>query len=233
MKKTNKEAMINFHLFIKFGEKKYIKKLFEEGELFLNTVDYYTKQENKEIGDSWEDVVWTEPITDFKSRVNNTVITAPSGSLQIHEQNLSQNLYCLWSLDDNRAIDNMNKEDNSLIIDTNNYNDFVNDGQDCYVVITNLEEFIIRIKKELDKRHLKCNMGPVKYFDERTYKGKVDPFMKRNKYEKQNEFRIIVDNKDNSPLKINIGNMFDIAQYFEENLEFKMGFAVNSEELQE
>ena len=230
MKKTNKEAMINFHLFIKFGEKKYIKKLFEEGELFLNTVDYYTKQENKEIGDSWEDVVWTEPITDFKSRVNNTVITAPSGSLQIHEQNLSQNLYCLWSLDDNRAIDNMNKEDNSLIIDTSNYNGFVNDGQVCYVVITNLEAFIDRVKNELNKRNLKSKFGSVEYFREDKHVGVVHRFMKRNKYKKQNEFRIIVDNKDNSPLKINIGSMKDIAHYFEGNLEFKMTFEVNSEE---
>ena len=228
MTKINKKTMTNYHLFIKFGEKKYIKKLFEEGELYFNTVDYYTKQENKEIGDSWEDVVLTCPITNFKLRDNNTLLTAPSGSLQIHKQNLSQNLYCLWSLNDDYAIENMNKEDNSLIINTRNYNGFVNDGHVYYIVIGNLEEFMYRVEKELNRKHLKYNMGSVKYFDERTYRGKIGPFMKRNKYEKQNEFRILVDNKDNSPLKINIGNMSDIAQYFEENYEFKMKFAVTS-----
>ncbi len=230
MNTTNKKAKINYHLFIKFGEKEYMKKLFEEGELFLNTVDYYTKQKNKEIGDSWEDVVWTCPITDFEARVNNTVITAPSGSLQIHEPNLSQNLYCLWSLDDDIVLDTMNKDDNSVIIDTRDYNDFVNNSEVCYVVITNLEAFIDRVKNELNKRNLKSKFGSVEYFREDKHVGVVHRFMKRNKYKKQNEFQIIVDNKDNSPLKINIGSMKDIAHYFEGNLEFKMTFEVNSEE---
>jgi hypothetical protein len=171
MNTTNKKAKINYHLFIKFGEKEYMKKLFEEGELFLNTVDYYTKQKNKEIGDSWEDVVWTCPITDFEARVNNTVITAPSGSLQIHEPNLSQNLYCLWSLDDDIVLDTMNKDDNSVIIDTRDYNDFVNNSEVCYVVITNLEAFIDRVKNELNKRNLKSKFGSVEYFREDKHVG--------------------------------------------------------------
>ena len=35
MNKTNKKAKINYHLFIKFGEKEYMKKLFEEGNFSL------------------------------------------------------------------------------------------------------------------------------------------------------------------------------------------------------
>lgn len=71
----------HFFLLIKFGEKKWIKKLFDEGELFLNTVDHFTKVENNEIGDTWEDVVQVDQIKNFKLEIGgHTVLTASSGN---------------------------------------------------------------------------------------------------------------------------------------------------------
>ena len=218
----------HFFLFIKFGEKKWIKKLFDEGELFLNTVDHFTKVENNEIGDTWEDVVQVDQIKNFKLEIGgHTVLTAPSGNCQIHNPNIRQNLYCLWSMTEKYVLENMNKNDNSVIINTSNYNGFVDKGVACSVVITNLDEFIKRVERELKRNNLKYQMNRVSYYDENTYKGIVTPFMKRKEFEKQMEFRIVVDYPQNEPLIIHIGNMSDIASYFEDEMEFRQTFEIN------
>lgn len=228
--KFMEKNITHYSLFIKFGEKKWMKKLFEEGELFLNTVDYYTKVENKEIGDSWEDVVQVDQIKNFKLQINDqTLLTAPSGNVQIHIPDLRQNLYCLWSMSDEYVLENINKEDNSVIINTSNYNGFVDKGVACSVVITNLDEFIKKVERELKRNNLKYQMGRVSYYDENTYKGLVTPFMKRKKYELQNEFRILVDYPQNEPLIIQIGKMSDIASFFEDEMEFRQTFEINEE----
>lgn len=220
----------HFSLFIKFGEKKWMKKLFEEGELFLNTVNHYATVENNEIGDTWEDVEQVYQIKNFKLEIgDHTVLTAPSGNCQIHNPNIRQNLYCLWSMSDEYVLKNINKEDNSVIINTSNYNGFVDKGVVCSVVITNLDEFIKRVERELKRNNLKYQMGRVSYYDENTYKGLVTPFMKRKKYEEQNEFRIVVDYPQNKPLIIQIGKMSDIASFFEDEMEFRQTFEINEE----
>ena len=53
----------------------------------------------------------------------------------------------------------------------------------------------------------------VEYFSEQEYNNKINitPFMKRDKYKAQNEFRIFADFKSNEPQIVNIGDIRDIA----------------------
>jgi len=220
----------HFSLFIKFGEEIHIKKLYEEGELYLNTIEYFTKKEgNKEIGDDWEDVRYNGQVKNFKLEdKDRTILTAPSANFQKHVPELG-NLYCLWCLDDEYVLNHLNKNDNTLTFSTSEHKGFVNNGKLCYVVIKNLKEFIKRVENELNRMNLKFKMGPVTYFDEKTYSGPVNHFMKRKQYEKQQEFRILVHNTENAALIIHIGSILDIANYFDKEMEFKQTFEIKEE----
>lgn len=59
----------------------------------------------------------------------------------------------------------------------------------------------------------KLYYDPVEYFSDNEFNKKIEitPFMKRDRYKSQNEFRLFVDFNSNEPQIIKIGNISDIA----------------------
>ena len=107
-------------------------------------------------------------------------------------------------------------------------------GEHC-VVLTNATEFIERVIAAFRRDGLKCiQLGPVEYFDDATYSGRLDTpglgFMKRKAFEWQSEYRILVDigRSEPSPHVLEVGDLSDIVvrlttSEFNDQLEVVLG----------
>ena len=110
-------------------------------------------------------------------------------------------LYALWK----------KTEDEQIVIDEKNK--FF--GQYC-VCITDIQEFLIRIKKITDEKDIVCHHMQVEYINksqEHTIVEEKIPFTKFDNFAYQREFRIAIDTKKNvdEVYILEIGNLRDIA----------------------
>lgn len=81
-----------------------------------------------------------------------------------------------------------------------------------FLFIKNFDEFIRRIDVAIEKStKTTWYYGYVNYFNEDTYSGKLNLFKKRSRYAFQKEFRLYFETKNKTYIKINLGNLEDIA----------------------
>ncbi|WP_300813709.1 hypothetical protein [uncultured Bacteroides sp.] len=102
---------------------------------------------------------------------------------------------------------------------------------DTIVVILQYDTFIERCRHAFSNLGVDFYFDSVKYYSEQEYNNKINitPFMKRDKYKAQNEFRIFADFNSNEPQTVRIGDIRDIAI-----LIHKSGFnSINLKELPE
>lgn len=85
---------------------------------------------------------------------------------------------------------------------------------DHFVIIKDVKEFNLRLKKAFDKLEIDNEWDIVRYYDDKTHEGKLNLFNKSNLYDYQNEVRIVAYPDFHGVLKINIGNISDIAEMY-------------------
>jgi hypothetical protein len=82
------------------------------------------------------------------------------------------------------------------------------------VVITDLKEFIKRIRNASIKEGNELYQAPVEYIDKKVHHGKMGPFRKFSEYGYQSEFRFVLVTSNAEPeqaIKLPIGDIRDIA----------------------
>lgn len=204
--KTRKDAKV--FLLIKMGEEKYMRDLLCKGEIYMNSVEYYRTHENPEIGDCFEGV---KEIKD--------------GRITKRRENIDkEKLYCMWHINNATSCHNAKIEflpDGNTVIQTLDFREYKDFG-DKMVVVTNVKEFNKRLNNALCKLNLTQNNEIVTYYDEKTSRKNISAFMKPLKYNHQNEIRYIVNTLDTEPLKIEIGNIKDIACIYPVAVEIKI-----------
>jgi hypothetical protein len=88
-------------------------------------------------------------------------------------------------------------------------------GKYCVKIFNSLT-FLERIFEELTKidKDIEIYIGAVEYLNRTNYDGDWNPYMKANKYDWENEFRIFIKSNKfvNKTIKISIGNISDIAR---------------------
>lgn len=85
------------------------------------------------------------------------------------------------------------------------------DFGDTFVMITNVLEFIGRVKKAASDQNIRIIYGPVEYLDVKQYLGKWAVFKKPSQYSYQNEFRFFIARNLSGPFCLNIGSIKDIS----------------------
>jgi hypothetical protein len=202
------ETMPKSHIikmFLKFGSEENITDLFDNGTIYLNTLQYFRTIEDAELrGDNYEGIsqIKNYPPGDFEI----SAINFKGKYINIHLKNAVKqvfgniySLYCISSF----AIPNPLE----FSIDKR-VNGF---GSHCLMVKDNVE-FLNRIEKALQKMDVIYCHGFVSYYDRYTINGEVTAFQKPNEFAYQNEFRIYVDSNADEPLALKIGNLKNIAQ---------------------
>ncbi len=198
-----------FYLF-KRGQKEHIQALYEEGSIYINTIDYIrTCDNNPERSDPNDGIEkrWfmgdgKVSMCDIDKDINKDGITFGAINMEINRDSKEKgNIYCLTGV----YSENLLGERNNIVFDTKSFGESV-------IFIYNPKEFINRLFCALDKKgYIKHINEKVIYYDN-TYSGKIGFFKKHEKFKTQNAYRIFIPNKDNTPIKLKIGSLKDIAK---------------------
>jgi hypothetical protein len=200
---------------VKFGEKDNMLSLMNDGDIYLNTINYFTTIEDDFRGDTFEGassilkgnriekMIYTNPLGqkiefDYGKNENlgieiNYLIDRPNW------QNKPSHMYCLYMLlikdyGDSDVIDERNMK-------LGNYALVVNDPK----------EFIDRISQKLNDCKLSWKADIVEYIDIDQIHGEYGFFKKPKSYEYQNEYRFLISSDNEKPIKLSIGSIKDFS----------------------
>jgi hypothetical protein len=193
--------------FIKFGERKYMEKLFHEGEIYCNTINHFTDVEYENSrSDKYEGADSITQGYDLKIKYQDELIaTAKTCQLYKFDPNLVGNIYCFYGIQ-NKDIE-ISNEFRKIDLNFSGI-----DWGDSAVFIFDTAKFLQRIEKAFNKSGFKYEKSPIIYYDHENFRGKLSPFHKRKEqFENHKELRYWIPNDLNKVQKVNIGNMSDIA----------------------
>ncbi len=197
---------VKCHFLVKIGKKEYMEKLIENGEVYMNTTRYFREHKNPEIGDEFEGALYIK-----------------DGKVSEYRENLdNEKLFCMWHINDTTPVSeeliysyHVGETDQVRVaFDLRKLSGFT-DNEDSYmVVIYNVKEFNKRFSKACEELNVKfVGSRIVSYFDELKVKPDrmITPYMKREKYKKQQEVRYLILKDNNGPLTLSLGSLKDIA----------------------
>ena len=207
-------------LLIKLGSEEHMKKFYEEGELYLQTFNYFRNLEQKEDGRADPDEYLGEyyageglKCMKFTISITNNE-TKETKTFELNEETVTSiamgnpnpvytHIYCM------SGIDIKSIRQHSTLISAENFTG----NKEYAVVVFDCDEFakrIINVAKEKDIQALK--MCKVEYVDRKNYGGNMDCFHKFDNYAYQNEWRVAFRIPSSETCeKLYIGSMQDIA----------------------
>jgi len=217
-------------MLFKFGKKEYMQK-FQEGEVYMNRIQYYidlAKEKNDEfIGDEFEATIPLNNVTmQMLEPDTGNLLGEAKGNLNLTYGDIKKYpIYCLFSLNFNNVIDNI------LYVDDNRLEvryEFTSEQMeqikkyfgDTVVAITDPDKFIEKILNYSKSNNICCMNGGVKYYSNNQKEHLVDckenpdniAFWKREKYKEQQEYRIMLCQENEKEKIIDIGNIKDITK---------------------
>lgn len=195
-------------MFLKLGSLENITDLYENGTIYINTIEYFRKTEDSELrGDKYEGA--SEIINSLPGTFKIPEIEGEFKYEKLHykksfEEILGNiySLYCISSKGFPNPLD--------FQIDKKN----LRFGTHCLMVKDN-NYFFEKIKIELKNKGYEFNHGFVDYYDKEKVNKKLTIFDKPNEFEYQKEFRFYVLNNEIEPIKIQIGSLKDYAEIIE------------------
>ena len=204
-------------LFLKLGSEENILDLFENGTIYMNTIEYFRKVEDEELrGDKYEGV--SKVINSLPGTFKIPGIDREFNYVKVHlkesYKEVLGNIYSLYAIS-SKGFPNpldFKFDERNLRFGTHG------------VMIKDLPLFFNKIENELKKNNLKFSHGFVDYYDKEEVSREITLFEKPLEFEHQKEFRFYVENDKIEPIKIQIGSMKDYAEVFkiEEILELKL-----------
>ena len=200
--------------FFKFGSKKNILDLYENGTIYFNSIDYFQRLEEQGLrGDNYEG---TTNITNLhendkyklKIIIPETDEEKSINLSKFHQreflQEIKGNLYSLYSL----------REKDIIGIDNFKVDKKTKEFGSHFIIIKNTSKFIELICTELKKNRLEYCAKHVEYYEKERINGDISLFHKSMEFEYQKEFRIILYNREIEPKIIQIGSLKDYADVF-------------------
>lgn len=202
--------------FIKAVDNKYFDAFINEGEICMNTFQWFRdyELENSEVGDKYEGAI-------FAAENDVTISTAPIGRPELFEvlSNKAKDV-CIYNSSENGNILSLYTicGDTDIHYIPNKFIDEFNSHRFC--LITDPRLFIDRLYAEIKKRDYTADTLLVKYL---TANGAWNPFCKREKYTYQNETRVFLKDPDARTQIFKIGSMKDFAfEIFPQKLMYKI-----------
>lgn len=196
-------------MFLKLGSLKSITDLYENGTIYINTIEFFKKIEDNELrGDSYEgasEIINSLPGTfripgferDFKYEKIHLKKTFDQVLGNIYS------LYCISSNGFPNPLDFQMDEKNLRF------------GTHCLMIKDN-QYFFDKVQTELKNNGFDFRHGFVNYYDKDKISNKnLTLFDKPKEFEYQKEFRFYVHNKEREPIKIQIGSLEGKAEIIE------------------
>jgi hypothetical protein len=197
--------MITIIALLKFGNQKNILDLYNNGTIYINTIEHFRKIEDEELrGDKYEGVsriINSLPGT-FKLDGNDTVFNFNKIHIRESYSEIVGNIYSLYALS-SKGFQNPLE----LKFDKKN----TRFGTHC-LMIKNLPYFLEKIELELNKNNYNFQHGFIDYYDKYDVNRNINLFEKPLEFEYQKEFRFYIENYDMKPIKIQIGSLKKYAE---------------------
>lgn len=208
-------AIVN-DMIIKMQKYEYMRRFLLYGEMYMNTLQCFALMDESDgIGDKFENslsYIHYKPINAILKFKNGKEIVVHPTNIKIREytEENKGNIYSMALVDcDVKAING----EQVLSIQSKNVIQSIGNDYDTIVLITDPNQFITRCQKAANDLGYNLFYDPVEYFTDDNYNKKIEitPFMKRDKYKAQKEFRLFIDFNSNTPQLLKIGNISDIA----------------------
>jgi hypothetical protein len=200
-------------ILMKYGSKNHMNSFLENGQICMNSMSYFHEIEGDHLRhDPYEGLVSIKQMKNGILKILNPetgeheeVATITKATIRESNSNIEYlNLFCMFAVD----IEGHSSLRFSEYVDKRVWKDF----GDSLVIISDLDEFISRIKIAAEGKGIHVKFGLVHYKDFDTYEGDIGPFIKSHKYSYQNEARFVAFNEKSERLFLNIGPIKDIAK---------------------
>ncbi|MBS7351275.1 MAG: hypothetical protein KIG95_14225 [Comamonas sp.] len=174
---------------------------FLNGELYLNTCAYFSQLDQTDFvrADPHDGVLETIQVAEVAIQddkgnwipIEGVINPVVSRSDEL----LNFNIFCLYTITDQPA---------------DQFDDRVCEFGDVAIFISDLLEFVRRVREAAVASGWEISHGPVQYVDPVVHDGFMGPFRKFHTYSYQNEFRFLFRTKKRGPCRLSVGNLRDI-----------------------
>ncbi|WP_294872979.1 hypothetical protein [Sulfuricurvum sp. RIFCSPLOWO2_12_FULL_43_24] len=185
---------------IKFGAKRYIQDLYENGTVFMQRLYNYPKIEHPEIGDKNEGISHLFQAEQTKMSINGRDIE-PIGGIKILESNAyNPFIYCTYALREQHFENGVNCIDRRCL-----------DLGDSAFIFKDFDKFYSLLKNAIAEED-NIYMDLVTYADETTYNGEMGIFKKLSSYQHQSEHRIVLESSCKSQnIQFGLGSLKEMS----------------------
>ena len=206
------------HMMKTYEDKKHALA-FIHGTMFANPLSYFKQLEDKNIRQDTEEGIMTMPLTEgFKLELKSSALSEP---IVMNRYDLVEpltlqtkwfdaiNLFCMHMIDIQRRGNTVSLK---IPLRSTHFGRYA-------VVILHVQEFIRRVKNAVSWDGYQLSYKLVEYYDSttgiHTNLTTLEPiFTKRNEYQEEQEFRIVIDRglAVPTPMKLDISPIQDIAK---------------------
>ncbi len=208
-------------MFLKIGKEEHVKDLYENGTVYINTIEYFRKMEDDELrGDGYEgasEIINSLPGTFRIPGIDQEFKYEKIHIKKAYEEVLGNiySLYCISSKDFPNTLDFKFDEKNLRL------------GTHCLMIKDN-QYFLDKIQSKLRNRGFKYRHGFVNYYDkDKISNKKLTLFDKPKEFVYQKEFRFYVHNNKIEPIKLQIGSLKGKAEIIETKHLTELKFVEN------
>jgi len=180
---------ITINWLFRFGEYKYLKKIIEKGEIYINPVLKHKKDnKNNQRGDKNENLQFCD--NNAKLYINDIPIDV---GVKINS-NINYYIYSLFFISNKDLMQN-----NIIKVPI----DFIQKFGGSCILFRN-DKIINQIVKKIIDKSLQPKWFPIEYVDLNNIQQRTNIFIKDIEYKEQRELRIAAPTTDSLPLKFNI-----------------------------
>lgn len=213
--------MILFWL-LKFGQRKHIEDLYNNGTIYMNSINYFKRvEQNEQKKDDREGILHIKQISWLQLKIDDKIIEfskTGTGNLITSAQYREEATELLGNIFSTYAITD------ELVSKTDIIDKRCAGLGDTILIITKPITFLKRVQQALESKNIEYKCDFVKYYDEHSYEGDLGFFYKPNHYTHQSEYRICIMNDKDEPYILTIGSIADISQICDisalENIRF-------------
>lgn len=191
------------------GQHEHIKALCEEGEVYLNPINFFRQCDGNEDRTDRDDGIY------YRKFIGEAKITLCEIDKNLDEDGVAMNsfnvvfntdskdkgnIFCLTGI----SSEHLSGKRDDIVFDTRSFGEST-------ILIHNPRVFIERLSTSLEENGFShVEYGMVTYYNH-EYTGAVGFFKKHENFKHQSEYRIFVANPKDEPIKIRIGPLHDIA----------------------
>lgn len=204
---------------IRISKRAYLEDL-QKGNLYMNHIstfqqseDNYLRQDKLEGADSIDQVMWIK------------LMDEEGNTMEFNSEQLNSAYVTSKPTEIDVSIFSFLAINKSLTTTTNKIDERNLEFGDSFMIVLNPPKLVQMFNQKAKELKLSNYWGPVNYYDRKNHIGELNLLSKPNEFQYQNEFRLIIENSNNEPFQINIGDLSSFTEIHPieklKNLRFK------------